>query len=109
MKPAISVLGTGRMGSALARALLQAGYRTTVWNRTKQKTEPLAALGATVAASALEAVNAAEIIIVSVSDYQATAAVLHEDASAIRGKLFVQLTSGTPHGAREAAEWFAEH
>ncbi|WP_372353353.1 NAD(P)-binding domain-containing protein [Rhizobium sp. BT-175] len=29
MKPAISILGTGRMGSALARALVQAGYRTT--------------------------------------------------------------------------------
>ncbi|RWQ62636.1 NAD(P)-binding domain-containing protein [Mesorhizobium sp.] len=111
MKLSISVVGTGRMGSALARALLQSGYRTTVWNRTKQKAEPLAALGATVAGSVLEAVNAAEIIIVNVSDYQATAAVLHDNAvaSAIRGKLIVELTSGTPHGAREAAEWFAEH
>lgn len=111
MKLSISVVGTGRMGSALARALLRSGYRTTVWNRTKQKAEPLAALGATVAGSVLEAVKAAEIIIVNVSDYQATAAVLHDDAvaSALRGKLVVELTSGTPHGAREAAEWFAEH
>ncbi|WP_236473616.1 NAD(P)-dependent oxidoreductase [Mesorhizobium muleiense] len=111
MKLSISVVGTGRMGSALARALLRSGYRTTVWNRTKQKAEPLATLGATVAGSVLEAVNAAEIVIVNVSDYQATAAVLHDDAvaSAIRGKLVVELTSGTPHGAREAAEWFAEH
>ena len=110
MKPAISVLGTGRMGSALARALLQSGYRTTAWNRTRQKAEPLAALGASVAASVREAVDAAEIIIVNVSDYQATAALLHSDevALTIRGKLFVDLTSGTPHGAREAAEWFAE-
>ncbi|MCW0015421.1 NAD(P)-binding domain-containing protein [Rhizobium sp. BT-226] len=60
MKPAISILGTGRMGSALARALVQAGYRTTVWNRTKQKAEPLAAIGATVAASVLEAIEAAQ-------------------------------------------------
>ncbi|WP_287300649.1 NAD(P)-binding domain-containing protein [Mesorhizobium sp.] len=106
MKLSISVVGTGRMGSALARALLRSGYRTTVWNRTKQKAEPLATLGATVAGSVLEAVNAAEIVIVNVSDYQATAAVLHDDAvaSAIRGKLVVELTSGTPHGAREAAE-----
>ncbi|MER8438491.1 NAD(P)-binding domain-containing protein [Mesorhizobium sp. M1312] len=108
MKLSISVVGTGRMGSALARALLRSGYRTTVWNRTKQKAEPLAALGATVAGSVLEAVNAAEIIIVNVSDYQASA-ILRDDAvaSAIRGKLIVELTSGTPHGAREAAEWFA--
>lgn len=110
MKLSISVVGTGRMGSALARALLRSGYRTTVWNRTKQKAEPLAALGATVAGSVLEALNAAEIIIVNVSDYQASA-VLRDDAvaSAIRGKLIVELTSGTPHGAREAAEWFAAH
>lgn len=110
MKLSISVVGTGRMGSALAGALLRSGYRTTVWNRTKQKAEPLAALGATVAGSVLEALNAAEIIIVNVSDYQASA-VLRDDAvaSAIRGKLIVELTSGTPHGAREAAEWFAAH
>jgi 3-hydroxyisobutyrate dehydrogenase-like beta-hydroxyacid dehydrogenase len=111
MKRSITILGTGRMGSALARAVLQAGHRTTVWNRTIEKAEPLAALGATVAASVLEAVNAAEIIIVNVSDYRATTAILHNDAiaSAVRGKLIVELTSGTPHGARDAAEWWAKH
>jgi 3-hydroxyisobutyrate dehydrogenase-like beta-hydroxyacid dehydrogenase len=111
MKRSIAIVGTGRMGSALAGALLQAGHRTTVWNRTIQKAEPLAVLGATVAPSVLEAVTAAEIIIVNVRDYQATAAILHNDAiaSAVRGKLIVELTSGTPHGAREAAEWCAEH
>lgn len=110
MKPTVGVLGTGRMGSALARALLQAGYRTTVWNRTKEKTEPLAAIGATVAASVLDAVDNAQIIIVNVSDYSATAGLLRSDgvASAIRGKLVVELTSGTPHGAREAGSWCVE-
>lgn len=111
MKPTISILGIGRMGSALTRALLQAGYRTTVWNRTVEKTGPLAAAGATVAASVREAVEAAEIIIVNVTDYSATVALLHnaDVASAIRGRLIVELTSGTPHGAREAAEWAAGH
>lgn len=110
MKPAVSVLGTGRMGSALARALLQAGYRTTVWNRTRQKTEPLATSGATVAASVRDAVGMAQIIIVNVSDYSATTELLrgNDVASALRGKLVVELTSGTPHGAREADDWFAE-
>jgi len=109
MKPAISVLGTGRMGSALARALLQAGYRTTVWNRTRQKAEPLGAVGATVAASVLEAVDGAQIVVVNVSDYDATTGLLRSDdvASALRGKLIVELTSGTPDGAREASRWAA--
>lgn len=111
MKPTISILGTGHMGSALASALLRAGYSTTVWNRTAEKTRPLAAAGAAVAASAQEAVEAAEIIIVNVTDYSTTVALLRNGdvASAIRGKLIIELTSGTPHGAREAAEWFAGH
>ncbi|MER9373254.1 NAD(P)-binding domain-containing protein [Mesorhizobium sp. M0491] len=65
------------MGSALAGSLLQSGYPTTVWNRTRQKTDPLARLGAIAASSVEEAVNAGEIIIVNVSDYKATKALLH--------------------------------
>lgn len=42
-------LGTGRMGTAMARRLIDAGHDVTVWNRTKSKTEPLAAAGAKVA------------------------------------------------------------
>ncbi|WP_439500984.1 NAD(P)-dependent oxidoreductase [Aminobacter ciceronei] len=111
MKRSIAVLGTGRMGSALARALLASDHRMTVWNRTKDKAEPLALLGATVASSALEAVTSAEVIIVNVSDYKATAGILRDDAvaSAVRGKLIVDLTSGTPQGARDAAEWCGRH
>lgn len=111
MKRSIAVVGTGRMGSALARALLAEGHRTTVWNRTRDKAEPLAALGAVIAPSVLDAVSAAEIVIVNVSDYAATADILRDVAvaSAIRGKLIVELTSGTPHGAREVADWCARH
>ncbi|RJT27529.1 NAD(P)-dependent oxidoreductase [Mesorhizobium waimense] len=108
MKSSITVIGTGRMGSALAGSLLQAGYPTTVWNRTRQKTDPLAKLGAIVAPSIDEAVHASEIVIVNVSDYEATETLLRNDAigSAMRGKVIVELTSGTPSGAREAAEWY---
>lgn len=110
MKRSITVVGTGRMGSALVRSLLQSGYRTTVWNRTRDKIDPLVKLGAVVAPSVLEAVNEGEIIIVNVSDYSVTKALLRSDpiAAAIRGKLIVELTSGTPSGAREAAEWFTD-
>lgn len=111
MKPAITVLGTGRMGSALARALLKAGHRTTVWNRTTEKAAPLAADGAHVAASPGEAVEAADIIIANVTDYAASAALLHggDIAPALRGKTIIELASGTPHGAREAGQWAARH
>lgn len=45
----IGWIGTGRMGAAMAGRLAQAGHDLTVWNRTRAKAEPLAALGAKVA------------------------------------------------------------
>src|SRR5207237_228314 len=41
-------IGAGRMGSVLAERLLRSGHDVAVHNRTRAKTEPLAALGATV-------------------------------------------------------------
>ncbi|HET6484133.1 MAG TPA: NAD(P)-binding domain-containing protein, partial [Actinoplanes sp.] len=38
----VAVLGTGIMGSAMARNLVAAGLPTTVWNRTFAPTVPLA-------------------------------------------------------------------
>ncbi len=42
----VSVLGLGLMGSALAEALLNAGHKVTVWNRTPTKAKPLTTKGA---------------------------------------------------------------
>ncbi len=46
--PTIGWIGIGRMGSAMAERLLKAGRAIKVWNRTRAKAEPLAALGATI-------------------------------------------------------------
>ncbi|EME68155.1 6-phosphogluconate dehydrogenase [Paramagnetospirillum caucaseum] len=51
MKPELSIgwIGAGRMGSAMAARLLAAGLDVAVYNRTRAKAEPLAALGARLA------------------------------------------------------------
>jgi 3-hydroxyisobutyrate dehydrogenase len=59
----VAVLGTGIMGSAMARNLVSAGLRTTVWDRSPGATAPLAEAGALVAASPAEAVQGAHIVI----------------------------------------------
>lgn len=107
MKTPVSVLGTGRMGAALARAFIGNGHKTTVWNRTRDKAQALAAHGATVAETVGQAVEASPVIVVNVSDYDASANLLRPEnvAKALRGRLIVELTSGTPQGAREAARW----
>ena len=59
----VAVLGTGIMGSAMARRLVAAGLPTTVWDRSPSATVPLGEAGAVVAASAAEAVRAARVVI----------------------------------------------
>ncbi len=60
----IAFLGTGRMGTELARHLLTE-HELTVWNRTAARTAPLAEAGARVAPTAAEAVDGAELIVTS--------------------------------------------
>ena len=99
------------MGSALARAFLKQGYGIRIWNRTKSKCEPLAQLGAKIAPSVLDAVNPAEVIVVNLKDYVSGDLLLRSDdvTKALRGKLVVQLTSGSPRLARETANWARSH
>lgn len=57
----IALLGTGLLGSAFAEGFLaRGGSELTVWNRTRSKAEPLAALGARVADTPADAVRDAE-------------------------------------------------
>ena len=60
---ATAVLGTGIMGAAMARNLLRAGLRTTVWDRSASATAPLAEAGAEVAATPADAVRDARVVI----------------------------------------------
>jgi 3-hydroxyisobutyrate dehydrogenase len=50
----IGWVGAGRMGFALAERLLKAGVKLSIYNRTRAKAEPLAALGAKVVGSLAE-------------------------------------------------------
>ncbi len=59
----VTVLGTGIMGSAMARNLVSAGLRTTIWDRSSTATAPLSDAGALVAASPAEAVQDAQVMI----------------------------------------------
>ena len=59
-------IGTGRMGYAMAARLLRAGCRVTIYNRTRTKAEPLAALGATIVDSPADLAGC-DIVFTSVS------------------------------------------
>ncbi|MEV5750660.1 NAD(P)-binding domain-containing protein [Actinoallomurus sp. NPDC052308] len=99
----LTILGLGTMGTALARAWLAAGHPLTVWNRTAARAEPLAAAGATVAATAAEAVAANDLVVVCLLDDASVGTALAD--TDLTGKDLVDLTTGTPGQARTRAEW----
>jgi 3-hydroxyisobutyrate dehydrogenase len=63
LRTEVAVLGTGIMGSAMARNLVAAGLRTTVWDRSTSATAALSEAGALAAASPDEAVADARVVI----------------------------------------------
>jgi 3-hydroxyisobutyrate dehydrogenase len=77
-----AVLGTGIMGSAMARNLAAAGLRTTVWDRSPEATAPLAEAGALVAASPAEAVRDADVVITMLPTAQVVTAVMFDSGAA---------------------------
>src|ERR1019366_6258 len=64
----IGFIGLGKMGSAMARNLLRAGHQVTVYNRTREKAEALAAEGARVADSPAAACAGAEAALTMLAD-----------------------------------------
>jgi 3-hydroxyisobutyrate dehydrogenase len=60
---AVAVLGTGIMGSAMARSLVAAGLRTTVWDGSPEATAPLSSVCASVAGSPEDAIAGARVVI----------------------------------------------
>lgn len=73
----VTLLGVGRMGAAMARKLVEADHRVTLWNRTAMPAAALAKeLGAFVATSPADAVAGAEIVVSILSSGAVTESVL---------------------------------
>jgi 3-hydroxyisobutyrate dehydrogenase len=90
----VAVLGTGKMGAGMARQLVQHGFDVRVWNRSRDKAEPLAEDGATVADSAAEAVRGAQVVLPMLFDAESVLAILDEVGEAVEdGALLVQSTT----------------
>lgn len=105
----VAVIGLGAMGRAVAAKFLDNGHPTTVWNRSANKADELVARGAVRAASSEDAVVASHLVVLCVLDHEAVLEILDSVGDAVSGRVLVNLTSGTPDQAREAARWTADH
>jgi len=93
----IAILGTGRMGSAMARRLASCGFDVTVWNRTAASAEELH-LGS-VARTPSDAARGADMVISSLTNDAAVRDVYLGDNGALGGaenKLFIDTSTAGP-------------
>ncbi|NIS62437.1 MAG: NAD-binding protein [Proteobacteria bacterium] len=72
----IALLGTGLMGRPLGERLLEANHRLIVFNRTREKAEPLRTLGAEIVESAHDAIRSSKCVILVLANAQAIHEVL---------------------------------
>jgi len=96
----IGIVGIGNMGSNIGTRLMEVGHTLTVWNRTTEKTRPLADAGAKVAKTPAELASAVDVVISLLIDAAAIEAVYHGPqgllAGDAKGKLFIEMSTVTP-------------
>jgi 3-hydroxyisobutyrate dehydrogenase len=106
----VAFVGLGRMGTAMASRLLDAGTRVAVWNRTPSRCDPLVARGAARLGSLREAARS-DVVFSMVLDDEALAA-LHDPGSGLledvadgrRPRVWIDGSTVSPGAAVAAAE-----
>jgi 3-hydroxyisobutyrate dehydrogenase-like beta-hydroxyacid dehydrogenase len=100
----VAIIGTGKMGGAMARRLKAQGHELTLWNRTRQKAEALGA--GKVVATPAEAAREAEVVISMLTDADAVRTAYLGDEGALKSaksQVFIEMSTAGPNIAAELA------
>jgi 3-hydroxyisobutyrate dehydrogenase-like beta-hydroxyacid dehydrogenase len=102
----VGIVGTGKMGSATARNLLDRGYRVSVWNIDRGPMEPLVAAGATPFEDVRSLVESVDAAIATLWDDEVARAVSLGQVipAARKGELFIELSTLSPQMYEVLAE-----
>ena len=104
----VAFLGIGLMGRPMASCLLAAGFELTVWNRSPDKAQPLAAHGARVCSDVAQAVRGARIVISMLADGAAVQTVQHLAHSHLQpGTVWLDMSSTRQDEAQQFAQQLA--
>lgn len=107
-KPSVGFIGMGRMGSAMARRLLDAGYPLTVYDRTPERSEQIGQRGAAVTATPAALAARCDVVMVCVTDDTAQQQVtLGQDgalAGVRKGAVIIDLSTVSPGASRRLHE-----
>src|ERR1700710_1969555 len=98
----IGFIGLGKMGFPMARRLIEAKHKLTVFDQRKQAVDQLVALGAVAASSPKDVAERAETVLASLPSLQASLEVATGEGGVIEGKMikrFVDLSTVGSHVA----------
>jgi 3-hydroxyisobutyrate dehydrogenase len=109
----IGIIGTGFLGRAVAKRLLDTGHKVIVYNRTREKTEYLKNLGAIVADTPKDLAQECELVITIVKDSDAVESVSFDKNGIIDGKhdglTIADMSTINPISSKKIAKKFLEN
>jgi len=95
----MALLGTGLLGSGMARRFLNAGVPVTVWNRTQEKARTLQSEGAAVADAPAAAVDGADRVHLVLSEDAVVDGILSQIVPALKpGAIVIDHSTTLPAG-----------
>tara|TARA_B000000475_G_scaffold5305_1_gene4710 strand:- start:25 stop:900 length:876 start_codon:yes stop_codon:yes gene_type:complete len=108
----IGIVGTGMLGEAVGLHLLDVGYKITVFNRSKEKTEKLENKGALVVDSPKNVAENSELVIMVVKDANAVKDVVFGDCGILAGRhegmCIADMSTINPNSTREISKKVTE-
>ncbi len=92
----LGLIGTGLMGRPMGLRLLESNYELSVYNRTKEKTIPLAEKGAVVYDSPAGLIKNSDTVILMLAHFRAISEALFREETGFKGKTVIQMSTISP-------------
>jgi 3-hydroxyisobutyrate dehydrogenase-like beta-hydroxyacid dehydrogenase len=101
----LGFIGLGHLGSRIARRLVTAGFPMTVYNRDREKTKELAALGAVVAQDPRELAGRVDVVLSCLADRAAVESVYRAAGGVLRtakpGTVIIEMSTVAPETSQQ--------
>lgn len=108
----IGIIGLGMLGNAVALHLLDIGFKVTVFNRSKDKTNQVRERGAIVLDSPKEVAEKSELLIIVVKDADAVKEIAFEENGIVKAKndelIVADMSTIDPSESKSISEKFLE-
>ena len=108
MNKPVGFIGLGLMGQPMCLRLVQAGFTTTVWNRTKTKIQKLVDAGASAASSPAEVAANSDVVFLCLTDNAAVTEIVFGERGLVSGNLPKAIVDFSTIGLKAARSFGAK-